>query len=225
MVVIALVTAKKGLVHLGFDWSDDFILQISLGLAALVSGLAFIYLRQQAQNLTDVSGIEVAFSLLMVFAACAMAFAHGSNDVANAIGPLAAIVSVVNSNGIISTQAAVGSWVLLLGGAGIVFGLATYGHKVIKTVGEKITKLTPSFGFSANLATASTVVFASFLGFPVSTTHTLIGGVIGVGLANDYRKIDFKQIGAIFISWVVTVPVGALLTILYYVLLRVIFGV
>ena len=225
MVVIALVTAKKGLVHLGFDWSDDFILQISLGLAALVSGLAFIYLRQQAQNLTDVSGIEVAFSLLMVFAACAMAFAHGSNDVANAIGPLAAIVSVVNSNGIISTQAAVGSWVLLLGGAGIVFGLATYGHRVIKTVGEKITKLTPSFGFSANLATASTVVFASFLGFPVSTTHTLIGGVIGVGLANDYRKIDFKQIGTIFISWVVTVPVGALLTILYYVLLRVVFGV
>ena len=225
MVVIALVTAKKGLVHLGFDWSDDFILQISLGLAALVSGLAFIYLRQQAQNLTDVSGIEVAFSLLMVFAACAMAFAHGSNDVANAIGPLAAIVSIVNSNGIISSQAAVGSWVLLLGGAGIVFGLATYGHRVIKTVGEKITKLTPSFGFSANLATASTVVFASFLGFPVSTTHTLIGGVIGVGLANDYRKIDFKQIGTIFISWVVTVPVGALLTILYYVLLRVVFGV
>ncbi len=225
MVVIALVTAKKGLVHLGFDWSDDFILQISLGLAVLVSGLAFIYLRQQAQNLTDVSGIEVAFSLLMVFAACAMAFAHGSNDVANAIGPLAAIVSVVNSNGIISSQAAVGSWVLLLGGAGIVFGLATYGHRVIKTVGEKITKLTPSFGFSANLATASTVVFASFLGFPVSTTHTLIGGVIGVGLANDYKKIDFKQIGTIFISWLVTVPVGALLTILYYVLLRVVFGV
>ena len=225
MVVIALVTAKKGLVHLGFDWSDEFILQISLGLATLVSGLAFIYLRQQAQNLTDVSGIEVAFSLLMVFAACAMAFAHGSNDVANAIGPLAAIVSVVNSNGIISTQAAVGSWVLLLGGVGIVFGLATYGHRVIKTVGEKITKLTPSFGFSANLATASTVVFASFLGFPVSTTHTLIGGVIGVGLANDYRKIDFKQIGTIVISWLVTVPVGALMTILYYVLLRVVFGV
>ena len=225
MVVIALVTAKKGLVHLGFDWSDDFILKTSLGLAALVSGLAFIYLRQQAQNLTDVSGIEVAFSLLMVFAACAMAFAHGSNDVANAIGPLAAIVSVVNSNGIISTQAAVGSWVLLLGGVGIVFGLATYGHRVIKTVGEKITKLTPSFGFSANLATASTVVFASFLGFPVSTTHTLIGGVIGVGLANDYRKIDFKQIGTIVISWLVTVPVGALMTILYYVLLRVVFGV
>ena len=202
MVVIALVTAKKGLVHLGFDWSDDFILQISLGLAALVSGLAFIYLRQQAQNLTDVSGIEVAFSLLMVFAACAMAFAHGSNDVANAIGPLAAIVSVVNSNGIISTQAAVGSWVLLLGGAGIVFGLATYGHKVIKTVGEKITKLTPSFGFSANLATASTVVFASFLGFPVSTTHTLIGGVIGVGLANDYKKIDLnKLVLSSFLGW------------------------
>jgi PiT family inorganic phosphate transporter len=96
---------------------------------------------------------------------------------------------------------------------------------VIKTVGEKITKMTPSFGFSANLATASTVVFASFLGFPVSTTHTLIGGVIGVGLANDYKKLNLKQISQIVVSWVITVPVGALLTVLFYVFLRVLFGV
>jgi len=196
-----------------------------LGLAALLSVFAYLYLRRQASNLNDVNGIEVAFSLLMVFAACAMAFAHGSNDVANAIGPLAAIVSVVNSNGVINEQSSVGSWVLLLGGVGIVFGLATYGHKVIKTVGEKITKMTPSFGFSANLATASTVVFASFLGFPVSTTHTLIGGVIGVGLANDYKKLNLKQISQIIVSWLVTVPVGALLTVLFYVFLRVLFGV
>jgi len=194
-------------------------------LAALLSVFAYLYLRRQASNLNDVNGIEVAFSLLMVFAACAMAFAHGSNDVANAIGPLAAIVSVVNSNGVINEQSSVGSWVLLLGGVGIVFGLATYGHKVIKTVGEKITKMTPSFGFSANLATASTVVFASFLGFPVSTTHTLIGGVIGVGLANDYKKLNLKQISQIVVSWVITVPVGALLTVLFYVFLRVLFGV
>jgi PiT family inorganic phosphate transporter len=132
---------------------------------------------------------------------------------------------VVNSNGVINEASSVGSWVLLLGGVGIVFGLATYGHKVIKTVGEKITKMTPSFGFSANLATASTVVFASFLGFPVSTTHTLIGGVIGVGLANDYKKLNLKQISQIIVSWLVTVPVGALLTVLFYVFLRVLFGV
>ncbi|MGA1762555.1 MAG: inorganic phosphate transporter [Gammaproteobacteria bacterium] len=224
-VVISLVTAKKGLVHLGFNWSDLFVLKFSLGFAAFLSVFAYLYLRRQASNLNDVNGIEVAFSLLMIFAACAMAFAHGSNDVANAIGPLAAIVSVVNSNGVINEASSVGSWVLLLGGVGIVFGLATYGHKVIKTVGEKITKMTPSFGFSANLATASTVVFASFLGFPVSTTHTLIGGVIGVGLANDYKKLNLKQISQIIVSWLVTVPVGALLTVLFYVFLRVLFGV
>lgn len=224
-VVISLVTSKKGLVHLGFNWSDLFVLKFSLGFAALLSVFAYLYLRRQASNLNNVSGIEVAFSLLMVFAACAMAFAHGSNDVANAIGPLAAIVSVVNSNGLINEQSTVGSWVLLLGGVGIVFGLATYGHRVIKTVGEKITKMTPSFGFSANLATASTVVFASFLGFPVSTTHTLIGGVIGVGLANDYKKLNLKQISQIIVSWLITVPVGALLTVLFYVFLRVLFGV
>ena len=114
---------------------------------------------------------------------------------------------------------------MLLGGVGIVLGLATLGHKVIKTVGEKITKLTPSLGFSANMATASTVVFASYLGFPISTTHTLIGGVIGVGLANSAKDIDWPSVYRIFASWVITIPIGAVLTILFYVFLRVLFGV
>ena len=161
----------------------------------------------------------------MVVAACAMAFAHGSNDVANAIGPLAAIASIASSGGVIESNATVSPLILLLGGAGIVTGLAMYGHKVIKTVGEKITKLTPSFGFSANIATASTVVFASYLGFPISTTHTLIGGVIGVGLANSVKEIDWRSVINIFMSWLVTIPVGAIFTILFYVILRVLFGV
>mgnify|MGYP005713622455 FL=1 len=160
----------------------------------------------------------------MIVTACAMAFAHGSNDVANAIGPVAAIISVVNSNDLSST-APINPAVLLLGGAGIVFGLATLGYKVIKTVGEKITKLTPSLGFSAEMAAASTVVFASYLGFPISTTHTLIGGVIGVGLANGAKDLDWSSVYRIFASWIITIPVGAVLTILFYVLLRVMFGV
>ena len=118
-----------------------------------------------------------------------MAFAHGSNDVANAIGPLAAIVSTVNSNGIIDTSSPVQAWILFLGATGIVFGLSMLGKNVIKTVGEKITALKPSLGFSAELATATTVVVASYIGFPISTTHTLVGGVIGVGLA---KGLTFK---------------------------------
>ena len=161
----------------------------------------------------------------MVVTACAMAFAHGSNDVANAIGPIAAIVSIVSSDGTIQSSSELNSWVLLLGAVGIVFGLAIMGRHVIKTVGEKITTLTPSLGFSANMATASTVLAASYLGFPISTTHTLVGGVIGVGLARGYEYLDISSIKRIFASWIITIPVGATFTILFYVILRLIFNV
>ena len=114
---------------------------------------------------------------------------------------------------------------LLLGAVGIVTGLAILGKNVIKTVGEKITKLTPSLGFSANMATATTVVAATYLGFPISTTHTLVGGVIGVGLANGVGALDINSIKKIFLSWIVTIPAGALFTILYYIFLRFIFSV
>ena len=137
----------------------------------------------------------------MVVSACAMAFAHGSNDVANAIGPLAAIVSTVNSNGVIDTSSPVQAWILL-GATGIVFGLSMLGKNVIKTVGEKITTLKPSLGFSAELATATTVVVASYVGFPISTTHTLVGGVIGVGLARGAEHLNTKSITRIITSMV-----------------------
>ncbi|KRO94827.1 MAG: phosphate permease [SAR86 cluster bacterium BACL1 MAG-120820-bin45] len=223
-VVISLVTVRKGLKHVGVEWSDNemylfiFVFSFVVGLAT-----AFFLRRNQERIMQD-GGIEFAFGLLMIVSASAMAFAHGSNDVANAIGPLAAIVSVLDT-GVIGSKAAISPWVLLVGGIGIVFGLATLGSRVIKTVGQKITALTPSLGFSAEIATASTVVAATYLGFPISTTHTLVGGVIGVGLAKGAEHLDFRSIKRIIASWLVTIPAGAAFTVLFYILLRIIFNV
>ena len=223
-VVISLVTVRKGLKHVGVEWSDNemylfiFVFSFVVGLAT-----AFFLRRNQERIMQD-GGIEFAFGLLMIISASAMAFAHGSNDVANAIGPLAAIVSVLDT-GVIGSKAAISPWVLLVGGIGIVFGLATLGSRVIKTVGQKITALTPSLGFSAEIATASTVVAATYLGFPISTTHTLVGGVIGVGLAKGAKHLDFRSIKIIIASWLVTIPAGAAFTVLFYILLRIIFNV
>ena len=152
----------------------------------------------------------------MIFTACAMAFAHGSNDVANAVGPLAAVASTIASGGDISAKSAMPWWILLLGGGGIVAGLATYGFKVIATVGRKITELTPSRGFAAELGAASTVVFASASGLPISTTHTLVGAVLGVGLARGIAALNLRVIATIFVSWLITLPAGAGLAIVFF---------
>jgi PiT family inorganic phosphate transporter len=149
-----------------------------------------------------------------------MAFAHGSNDVANAIGPLAAIFGVIESGGIIGAKSTLPLWVLLVGGGGIVFGLITYGHKVIATVGTGITQLTPSRGFAATLAAASTVVIASGTGLPVSTTQVLVGSVLGVGLARGMAALDTRVINKIFLSWIVTLPAGALMSIVFFFALK-----
>ena len=155
------------------------------------------------------ASVEKLFAVLMIFTACGMAFAHGSNDVANAVGPLAAVVSIIHSGGVIAQKSALPSWILLLGAGGIVFGLMTLGYKVIATIGTKITELTPSRGFAAELAAATTVVLASGTGIPVSTTHTLVGAVLGVGLARGIGAIDLRVVSTIFTSWVVTLPAGA----------------
>ena len=141
------------------------------------------------------ASVEKVFAPMMIFTACAMAFAHGSNDVANGIGPLAAIVSIVGSGGEILQESALPIWVLLVGGLGIVIGLVTMGYRVMLTVGEKITELTPTRGFCAELAAASTVVLASGTGLPVSTTHILVGAVMGVGLSRGVGALDLKMIG------------------------------
>ena len=166
------------------------------------------------------ANVERLCGVLTVFTACSMAFAHGSNDVANAVGPLAAIVSVIKSGGSISANSPLAPWVLLVGAVGIVIGLATYGYRVIATIGGKITELTPSRGFAAELGAASTVVIASGIGLPISTTHTLVGAVLGVGLARGIGALNLRVIGGILMSWLVTLPAGAFLSILVFFLLK-----
>ena len=156
----------------------------------------------------------------MIFTACAMAFAHGSNDVANGIGPLAAIVSIIKSGGEVAQKSELPIWILLMGGGGIVIGLATMGYRVMQTIGTRITQLTPSRGFCATLAAATTVVLASRTGLPVSTTHIAVGAVIGVGLARGVGAIDLRVIGSIVVSWVITLPVGGILAALFFFTLK-----
>ncbi len=165
--------------------------------------------------------VEKIFIYLQIIIACFMAFAHGSNDVANAIGPLSAIVNALN--GLLVREEAVPAWLLLLGGVGIVVGLATWGWRVIETVGKKITELTPSRGFSAGFGAAITIVLASKLGLPISTTHVLVGAVLGVGFARGIGAINLDTIRDIVISWIVTVPAGAILSVVFFYALRAIF--
>ena len=160
----------------------------------------------------------------MIFTAAAMAFAHGSNDVANAVGPLAAIASTIENGGEIAAKSSLPGWILLLGGIGIVVGLATYGYRVMATIGRKITELTPSRGFAAELGAASTVVLASGWGLPISTTHTLVGAVLGVGLARGVSALNFRVVGNIVVSWLVTLPAGAGLSIVFFYSLNAFYG-
>ena len=217
---ITLVTILKGLKHVGLEISltDSYLLAIGIAVAIAVIGALFINRIQpdpKAEKHQHFYTVERVFGVLMIVTACGMAFAHGSNDVANAIGPLAAVISIATT-GTISAKAAVPAWVLILGGGGIVVGLATFGRHVIATVGKKITQLTPSRGFAAELAAATTIVIASGTGIPISTTHTLVGAVLGVGLARGIEAIDLRVVGRILVSWVVTIPAGAFLSILFF---------
>lgn len=222
--LISMVTMLKGLVHVfkgsGITLSFAQSSLIALGIAIAITGIGvYLLSRIDKDNAADAknrfSSVERVFAILMIFTACAMAFAHGSNDVANAVGPMAAIISIINS-GTVNSTAPVTPWILLLGGVGIVIGLATYGWKVILTIGKKITELTPSRGFAAEMAAAGTVVLASGTGLPVSTTHTLVGAVLGVGLARGIGALNLRVIGTIFMSWIITLPAGAGLAILFF---------
>jgi len=171
----------------------------------------------------EIVTVEKLFGYLQMLSACFMAFAHGANDVANAMGPLAACVSTIY-NGAITLNSTVPLWILALGGGGIILGLATWGWRVIETIGKKITELTPSRGFAAEMGASTTIVLASAMGLPVSTTHTLVGAVLGVGLARGIHTLNLGTIKDIVISWVVTIPVGAVMTVVFFYVLRWIFG-
>jgi len=227
--VIAMVTFLKGLKHVGFDLSfqQSIIFSTAFGIVIALLGIAFL---RRVENVSKqrgdvvLDGVERVFAVLMVFTACAMAFAHGSNDVANAVGPLAAVASIVQSGGEIAAASVLPWWILLLGGTGIVAGLIMLGYRVIETVGKNITELTPSRGFAAELAAATTVVLASGTGLPISTTHTLVGAVLGVGLARGISAVNAGVVGRIFLSWIITLPVGAGLSIIIFFVFKGIFS-
>ena len=227
--IISLVTMFKGLKHLNIDLSvpQSFSVAVCIGLITAGSGWYFIR-RIEADREADrdfhFASVEKVFAPMMLFTACAMAFAHGSNDVANGIGPLAAVISIVSSGGEVMQESDLPVWILLLGGTGIVLGLVTLGYRVMITVGRKITELTPSRGFCAELAAATTVVIASRTGLPVSTTHILVGSVLGVGLARGIGALDLRVVVNIIISWLVTLPAGAIMAMLFFFTLKGIFS-
>ena len=226
--LLSLVTIFKGLKHLEIELSiiQSFIFAIIFGI--LVAGIVRILINRtrmiEAESIHDqFTQIEKIFGIMMIFTASAMAFAHGSNDVANGIGPMAAIVSIVESGGELAQKSNLPLWILLTGGFGIILGLSTLGYRVMRTIGSKITDLVPTRGFSAELAAAATVVIASRTGIPVSTTQIAVGAVMGVGLARGIGALDLRVVGGIFMSWVITLPVGALLSIFLFYFFRGVF--
>jgi inorganic phosphate transporter, PiT family len=231
--MISMVTLLKGLKHVGLDLDLGLgskfanALPVSALVGLVVAGFGALLMRRIKEDHNELNrfgSVERVFAILMVFTACSMAFAHGSNDVANAVGPLAAVASTVQSGGVIAAKSAMPWWILLVGAMGIVVGLATYGWRVITTVGRKITELTPSRGFAAELGAAGTVVIASATGLPISTTHTLVGAVLGVGFARGIGALNLRVIGSIFMSWLITLPAGAGLAILFFFVFKGIFS-
>jgi PiT family inorganic phosphate transporter len=228
VALIVLVTLFKGLKHVGLDLVAWQAYLLAAGIGAVVAGISKVAINRikvdkKATRRFHYHTVERVFGVLMIITACSMAFAHGSNDVANAIGPVAAVISIAQS-GNVAQETGLPIWVLLLGGLGIVVGLATYGVRVIKTVGSQITQLTPSRGFAAELAAAFTIVVASGTGMPISTTHTLIGAVLGVGMAKGISAINLGVVGRIFLSWVITIPAGAILSVIFFFILRATLG-
>lgn len=226
--VMSLVTLFKGLKHVALDLSTPQAYLIAIIFATVIALIGKVFIdriepNRKAEKRFHYYTVERVFSVLMVITACGMAFAHGSNDVANAIGPVAAVFSIVQE-GEVGQASSVSIWILLLGGLGIVVGLATYGRHVIATVGRKITHLTPSRGFAAELGAATTIVLASSTGIPISTTHTLVGAILGVGMARGISAIDLSVVGRIFVSWIITIPIGGTLAIIFFYILKFIFG-
>lgn len=212
--ILTLSVLFKGLKPLKLDLGLGPSLGIAMAVGLLASFLSVPLLRRATRIASEDKDehtyrAERVFLVLQVMTACFVAFAHGSNDVANAVGPMAAVFGA--TSGQLGAEVAVPYRVLLIGALGIVVGLATYGYKIMATIGKKITELTPSRGFAAEFGAATTIVMASKLGLPVSTTHTLVGAVIGVGFARGIGAINTKVVSGIILSWFITVPFTAIL--------------
>jgi len=223
--VISLVTIFKGLKHLNIDLNgyESAAVAALIGIITALIGqraIRRVSVNETMDQTAHLASVERVFAPMIVFTACAMAFAHGSNDVANGVGPLAAVYGLIHSGGEVTQKLAMPLWILALGGGGIVLGLVTYGYRVMRTIGTKITALTPTSGFCATVAAALTVVIASRTAMPVSTTHIAVGAVMGVGMARGIAAIDLRVIGSIFASWIVTLPAGGILAALFFFMLK-----
>lgn len=218
--ILVLSFVYKGLKN----WIPDPSWWMVIFAAASVAGLAYVITRlgldpTRADPERPLDYVEKVFGKLQVVTACSVAFAHGANDVANAVGPAAAVVQIATL-GELPSKVPVPMWILLLGAVGIVLGLATWGYKVMATIGKKITELTPTRGFSAEFGAATTVLLASRLGMPISTTHTLVGAVVGVGLARGIGALNLRMVGSIATSWLLTIPAAAAFSAVIFVALR-----
>jgi len=219
--IICLVTVFKGLKHLNVDLTTLESVGAAVFVGVLVAligkrAIANVSVDSNTASTEPLVAVEKIFAPMIIFTACAMAFAHGSNDVANGVGPMAAIYGVIESGGEIAKKSSMPFWILGLGGISIVLGLATYGYRVMQTIGKRITALTPTSGFCATVAAAITVVLASKTAMPVSTTHIAVGAVMGVGLAKGIAALNLRVIGNIVMSWVVTLPAGGILAAAFF---------
>ena len=223
ILIIAIIYKGLKNIHLDLKGSEAITLSIIGGLIA--AGISNLFIRRNRNYNGELPfeqqlvAVEKIFAVLVIITSCTVAFAHGANDVANAIGPLAAVAEIVKNN-TVPGKVPVNIWFLVLGGLGIAVGLATFGYRVMRLVGTKVTKITPSRGVAADLSTMVTVLTCSRLGLPISTTHTLIGAIIGVGLARGITAINRKVVASIFTSWIVTIPVAAGLTVLFYIIAK-----
>jgi len=225
LVVLILSIIFKALknLHLEFGFFQTFLLSIPIAAVAASFSRGWVRWQIRRKTISGVlqdhnSSVENIFAQLQILTACYVAFAHGANDVANAVGPLAAIFSVLNTKSV-ALQVEVPFWMLFMGGAAVGCGLLLFGTKVMETIGKNITEITPTRGFCAQFGAATTILICSRLGFPISTTHVLVGAVVGVGLMRGMGTLDLRILKNIGLSWIVTLPFTILLAMLFYKLL------
>ncbi len=218
IIVISII--YKGL-HLKISFTQSFLISLSGGFLGFL--LTWAFLRKRRKGKSKFEEVEWLFAILQILTATYMGFAHGANDVANAIGPAAGVWMVLK-RGTIGGES-IPMWILLIGGVGLALGTALFGYKVIKTLGEEVTEITPTRGFSAEFGAATTVLLFSKLGIPISTTHTIVGSVIGIGLARGIKALNLKVIRNIIISWLLTLPIAGITAGILYWILRIIFRV
>lgn len=229
-IVLAIMIVVKGLKHFQINLSHFSFTLITLLTALIVMAIGMFAIRKIKPEANgrrlhaEFASTEQIFGVLMGLTACAMIFAHGSNDVAIAVGPMASVITIARSGGHALVTPTLPWWIVFLGCSGVIAGLLMYGRKVIETVGRGITPLTPSRAFSATLAAASTVIVSTSFGIPVSATQTLVGAILGVGLARGIDALNLRVVRNIFMSWIITIPVGAALAVGFYHLFNVIFN-